>query len=64
MEEVPAPGAVIEAGEKLIVMPVGMPTAERGIALLNPPDTVVLMLAVAEAPPAETVREFGDADNA
>lgn len=60
--EVPAPGAAIEVGEKLTLMPVGMPTAAGAIELLNPPETVVLIVAVAADPPATTVREFADVD--
>jgi hypothetical protein len=39
--ELPAPGAVIEAGLKLAVTPAGNPVAEREIAALKPPLTVV-----------------------
>jgi hypothetical protein len=39
--ELPAPGAVIEAGLKLAVTPAGNPVAERETAALKPPLTVV-----------------------
>jgi hypothetical protein len=40
--EVPAPGAAIEVGLKLTVVPVGTPEADSVIALLKPPLTVVV----------------------
>src|SRR5208283_5311599 len=40
--EVPAPGAGIVLGLKLTVVPEGTPDADRVIALLNPPLTVVV----------------------
>ena len=44
--EVPAPGAAIVLGLKLTVVPVGVPEAERLIALLKPPLTAVVMVDV------------------
>ena len=45
--ELPEPGAGIVLGLKLTVVPDGMPEADRLIALLKPPQTVVVMV---EAP--------------
>ena len=42
--EVPAPGAGIVLGLKLTVVPVGAPVADRTIALLKPPLTVVVIV--------------------
>ena len=47
MVELPEPGAGIVLGLKLTVVPDGMPEADRLIALLKPPQTVVVMV---EAP--------------
>jgi hypothetical protein len=58
--EVPEPGAAIEVGLKLTVAPLGVPEAERATALLKPPLTVVVIVAVPEAPWA-TESEVGDA---
>lgn len=44
MVEVPPPGAGIGLGLKLTVTPEGCPEAERVIALLKPPLTVVVMV--------------------
>ena len=40
MVEVPEPGAVMDAGLKLTVTPVGWPVAVKSIAELKPPETV------------------------
>ena len=44
--ELPAPGAGIVLGLKLTVVPVGVPIADRLIALLNPPLMVVAIVDV------------------
>ena len=48
--ELPPPGALIEAGLKLAVTPVGKPEAEREIAELNPPVTAVEIVVLPELP--------------
>ena len=58
--ELPAPGAGIWTGLKLNVVPVGAPVADKLMALLNPPTTEVVIVAVVEALWA-TVTELGDA---
>ena len=44
--ELPPPGAAIVLGLKLIVVPLGAPVADKLIALLNPPLTVVVIVDV------------------
>ena len=44
--ELPAPGAGIVLGLKLTVVPLGAPAADRLIALLKPPLTVVVTVEV------------------
>jgi hypothetical protein len=44
--ELPAPGAAIELGLKLTVVPLGAPVADRLMTLLNPPLTVVVIVEV------------------
>jgi hypothetical protein len=44
--ELPAPGAGIVLGLKLTVVPEGTPEADRLIALLKPPMTVVVIVEV------------------
>jgi hypothetical protein len=61
MVELPAPGAGIVLGLKLTVVPVGAPVADRLIALLNPPLTVVVIVEVPGLPCA-ILRELGDAE--
>ncbi|HXJ96595.1 MAG TPA: hypothetical protein VMT20_27465, partial [Terriglobia bacterium] len=61
MVELPAPGAAIVPGLKLTVVPAGAPAADRVIALLNPPLTVVVMVDVPWFPCA-TLSEPGEAD--
>jgi hypothetical protein len=56
--EVPAPGAAMEDGLKLAVAPAGRPLADREIIASNPPETVVVAVAV-PAPPCATVTEAG-----
>jgi hypothetical protein len=46
MVELPAPGAAIVLGLKLTVVPLGAPVADRLIALLKPPLTVVVIVEV------------------
>ena len=59
MVEVPAP--VIEVGLKVTVTPVGWPLADKAIAELNPPVTVLVMVEVPMLPWA-TVTEAGEAE--
>jgi hypothetical protein len=60
MADVPDPGAGIELGLKLTVVPAGAPVADRAIALLKPALTVVVRV---DAPvlPTATVTAVGDA---
>ncbi len=44
--ELPPPGAAIVPGLKLTVVPLGAPAADRLIALLKPPLTVVVIVEV------------------
>src|SRR6516164_9977968 len=60
MVDEPEPGAAIGLGLKLTVVPVGAPLADRLMALLKPPLTVVLMVEVPWAPCA-TLTEVGAA---
>ena len=46
MVELPEPGAGIVVGLKVTVVPEGIPEADRAIALLKPPLTVVVMVEV------------------
>jgi hypothetical protein len=57
----PPPGAGIVLGLKLTVVPVGAPVADRLIALLKPPLTVVVIVEV-PALPSATLRAIGDAE--
>ena len=59
--ELPEPGAGMVCGLKVTLVPEGTPEAERAIALLKPPLTVVVIV---DAPwnPWEIVTEAGDAD--
>ena len=59
MVEVPAP--VIEVGLNVTVTPEGWPVADREIAPLKPPVTVLVMVEL-PALPCFTVTEDGDAD--
>ena len=61
--DTPAPGAGMVTGLKLTVVPVGVPEADKVIALLKPPLTVVVMV---ELPCAPCVRfsEEGEAATA
>jgi len=58
--EVPEPGAGIGLGLKLTVVPEGTPLADRLMALLNPPLTVVVMIELPWAPCA-TLSDAGAA---
>ena len=60
MVDEPEPGAAIGLGLKLTVVPVGTPLADRLMALLKPPLTVVVMVEVPCAPCA-TLTEDGAA---
>jgi hypothetical protein len=51
---VPAPGAAMLVGEKLAVMPVGIPLADKAIAELRPFVTAVVRVTVPVVPPANT----------
>jgi hypothetical protein len=57
----PAPGAAIDVGLKLTVTPDDWPVAERAIAELKPPETVVVTVEVL-LPPLVTVTEVGEAE--
>ena len=57
--ELPPPGAAIVLGLKLTVVPLGAPVAERLMALLKPPLTVVVIVEV-PLPPCATVAELGE----
>ena len=59
--ELPEPGAGIGLGLKLTVVPVGTPEADRVMALLKPPLTVVVMVEVPWLP-CTTLREAGEAE--
>jgi hypothetical protein len=61
--EVPEPGAEIDVGLKPTVTPVGWPEADKPIALLNPPETVAVMV---DPPllPWTTETEAGEAEMA
>ena len=48
--DLPEPGAAIDAGLKLTVTPVGAPEAVKATAPLNPPETVLVIVLVPEAP--------------
>ena len=58
--EVPDPGAAIGLGLKLTVVPEGTPLADRLMALLKPPLTVVVMVELPWTPCA-TLTEVGAA---
>lgn len=58
--ELPLPGAAIEAGLKLAVTPAGNPEADKEIAALKPPLTVVEIELLPELPCA-TDRLAGEA---
>ena len=61
MTEVPEPGAGIEVGLKVTVMPVPAPEDFRAIAALKPPETFVVIVEAPELPRA-MVRVVGDAE--
>src|SRR5215472_10080403 len=56
----PEPGAAIGLGLKLTVVPEGTPLADRLMAWLKPPLTVVLTVAL-PLPPSATLTEAGEA---
>jgi hypothetical protein len=57
--ELPPPGAAIVLGLKLTVVPLGAPLADKLMALLKPPLTVVVIVEVPELPCA-TLTEVGE----
>jgi hypothetical protein len=59
MVELPPPGAAIVLGLKVTVVPLGAPLADKLIALLKPPLTVVVIVEV-PLPPCTTVAEIGE----
>lgn len=61
MVEEPEPGAAIEVGLNDTVTPEGCPDAEREIAELKPPETVVETVELPE-PPCTTETEDGEAE--
>src|SRR5580693_4836434 len=61
MVDVPEPGAGIAVGLKVTVVPAGARRAERAIALLKPPLTVVVMVEV-PGPPCATLTVVGKAE--
>ena len=63
MVEVPEPGAAIDTGLNVAVVPLGSPVALRAIAELKPPEpTVVIVVANVLLPLAPwTENEFGEA---
>jgi hypothetical protein len=58
--DVPAPGAAMELGLKLIVTLLPPPEADRLIAELNPPEIAVVIVDL-PVPPGDTLRDEGDA---
>jgi hypothetical protein len=56
--ELPPPGAAIVLGLKLTVVPLGAPLADKLMALLKPPLTVVVIVEVPELPCA-TLTDVG-----
>jgi len=61
MRELPAPGAPIVLGLKLIATPDGAPEAERLMELLKPPLTVVVMVEIPK-PTCVMVNDEGEAE--
>jgi hypothetical protein len=59
--EEPEPGAAMEVGLKLTVVPEGAPEEESEIAELNPPDTLVEIVLVPD-PPWTTETDPGEAE--
>jgi hypothetical protein len=59
MVEVPEPGAAMDGGLKLTVMPVGCPVADKATAELNPPEIATVTV---DEPllPCTTGTEAGD----
>ena len=58
--ELPEPGAAIDVGLNAVVTPAGSPVAEREMAELKPPETIVEMVLV-PVPPCATDTLEGDA---
>lgn len=61
--DAPEPGAAMVDGLKAAVTPVGRPLADRATALLNPPDTVDVIVEVPLAP-CFTVTDAGLSERA
>jgi len=61
--DVPLPGAAMGVGLKLTVAPLPCPDADKAIAELKPPETVVIIVELPELP-RDTVSEVGDAETA
>lgn len=59
--EVPLPGAVMELGLKVTVVELPSPDADKVMAELKPPETVVVIVEVPELPRA-TDKDVGDAE--
>jgi hypothetical protein len=59
--DVPEPGAAMGVGLKLTVTPVGWPEADKAMAELKPPETVVVIFDVPLLP-CVTETEVGEAD--
>ena len=59
--DVPEPGAAMDVGLKLTVTPVGWPLADKAIAELKPPETVVVTVEVPLLP-CTTETEVGEAE--
>jgi hypothetical protein len=61
MVEVPEPGAAMDVGLKVTVTPLGWPLADKAIAELNPPETVVVIVDVPLLP-CTTETEVGEVE--
>lgn len=59
--DVPVPGAAIEVGLKVTVCPLPCPEADKVIAELKPPETIVVIVAVPDEF-LSTEIELGDAE--
>lgn len=58
--DAPEPGAAMDVGLKVALTPVGWPVAERAMAELKPPETVVLSVEVPLLP-CTTETDVGEA---
>lgn len=61
MVELPAPGTAIDVGLNVTVTPLGCPLADKLIAELNPPATLVLIVEL-PFPPCTTDTDPGEAE--